>query len=143
MGRPLFLTQVMRISLILSFVFAFGAIFSFFDVPGIKYDINGHGVNHQYWLMHGVPGFILVSVTLLIVSYVIKKEFVWGKKLGLALLIANVLFSIFTLIKFMESQGISPINLVNLLSSIVGLGLGYWYFYMKNNVVKYYESLKK
>lgn len=74
MGSPLFLKKTMKICFYLGLIFIFGAIISFFDIPGTTYTFGEYEVSHQYWLTHGVPVFILIGCILSVISYGIKRS---------------------------------------------------------------------
>ncbi len=70
----LFLKKTMKVSFSLGLIFIFGAIFTLFDIPGMKYTFGEYEVSHQYWMTHGVPVFILIGCILFVISYGIKRS---------------------------------------------------------------------
>jgi len=72
MESPLLLKKIMKICFYFGLLFIFGAIISFFDIPGATYTFGEHEVSHEYWMTHGIPVFILIGCILLVISYGIK-----------------------------------------------------------------------
>lgn len=102
--------------------------------PGMNYTINGESVTYTEFLKNGaVFVFLIVGIVSPICGYTILNRKKWGRYiLLLSFAVPSVILPLINTTSFLQ--------VINLLPSVLFSLVVYWYLFVKETVVSYYNN---
>jgi len=111
--------------------------------PDTSYKVNGNPVTREYWMKHVSPWPIVAVVVLGSLAYAFWRDRTWSRHLLTGLSIASYPVSFLVLGLSRAERVHLGLWALDVVTGILGLVLIVWYFYYKENVVDYYDQLKR